>query len=148
MQINIESLNKEVFKIALNEEIERQSFNQKMIKNQISEGIRFDGDEELVEELDRLKKSFNDIILFVSYKSIFDITDEEFMFLERMIKNQTCISNSRLEDWAPDGKLANYFKLRSKGDFENNRLKMIKYDEDIKECMKQLSKILDIEFED
>ena len=29
MQINIESLNKEVFKIALNEEIERQSFNQK-----------------------------------------------------------------------------------------------------------------------
>ena len=154
MILNIETLDKKVFNIALQEEIERQTMNQKMVKSQIEDGYRFDGDAEVIEEIDRLKESFKK--MKHKRKSTFEISDEEFMFLERLTKNQTIISNSRIKDWTPNGSLARYFKI---GYFENNkdaneetweetRLKMIQYDVDLKNCMKELSNILGINYDE
>lgn len=149
--INIETLNKKIFKLALQEESERQTITQNMIKSQIEDGVRFDGDEDVVLEIDRLKESFNKISR--KRKSVFEISDEEFMFLERMIKNQTITSNSRLDAWGEDGEMTNYFKsqyfMRNKDateeKFEECRSKIIKCDIDLKECMKELLKILDVD---
>ena len=66
MKIDISKLNKESFISVLKEEIERQTENQRMIKSQIERNLRFDGDEELVKELDRLKSSFNAMITQLS----------------------------------------------------------------------------------
>lgn len=108
--INIETLNKKIFKLALQEESERQTMTQNMIKSQIEDGVRFDGDEDAIAEIDRLKESFEKISR--KRKSVFEISDEEFMFLERMIKNQTITSNRRLNDWSEDGEMTNYFKAQ------------------------------------
>lgn len=59
--INIETLNKKIFKLALQEESERQTMTQNMIKSQIEDGVRFDGDEDAIAEIDRLKESFEKI---------------------------------------------------------------------------------------
>ena len=90
MKIDISKLNKESFISVLKEEIERQTENQRMIKSQIERNSRFDGDEEIVKELDRLKASFNVMITQLSEQneSILDITDEDVKFFERMIHNQ------------------------------------------------------------
>ena len=152
MKINIETLNKKVFKIALEEESERQTMNQNMVKAQIKRGTRFDGDEDFIKEIDRLKESFKKISR--KRNPIFEISDEEFKFLERLTKNQTIISNSRLKDWEPDGMMTKYFKSRyfeenknaTEEKFEECKLKMIQYDLDLKECMKELAKILDIDY--
>lgn len=152
MELNIESLDRKVFKIALDEESERQTMNQNMIKSQIKRDVRFDGDEDFVKEIDRLKISFKRLKL--KRKSFFEISDEEFKFLERMTKNQTIISNSRIKDWAPNGSMTTHFKERyfednknaTEEDFEKARLDIIKYDEDLKTCMKQLAEILGVEY--
>lgn len=152
MEINIETLNKKVFKIALQEEIERQTMNQNMIKAQINRGTRFDGDEDTIAEIDRLKTSFE--LMLCRSKNIFDISDEEFMFLERLTKNQTIISNSRIKDWDINGSMticlkSKYFeehKDATEERFEKCRLDIIKYDEDLKECMKGLANILGVEY--
>ena len=151
--INIETLDKKVFKIALEEESERQTMNQNMVKSQIKHGTRFDGDEELISELDRLKESFKKISR--KRNPIFEISDEEFMFLDRMIKNQTVISNGRITDWGDNGYMTNYFKTQyfiqnknaTEEKFEECRLKMVQYDLDLKECMKELSKIIGVDYD-
>ena len=154
MKINIETLDKKVFKIALEEESERQTMTQNMVKSQIERGTtRFDGDEELILELDRLKESFKKISR--KRNPIFEISDEEFKFLDRMIKNQTVISNSRINDWGDNGSMTYYFKTQyfiqnknaTEEEFEECRLKMIQYDLDLKECMKELSKIIGVDYD-
>ena len=55
MVINIKTLDRKVFRIALNEESERQTMNQNMLKSQIKQGTRFDGDEDVISEIDRLQ---------------------------------------------------------------------------------------------
>ena len=137
MKINIDTLDKKVLKIALEEEIERQSINREIIKSQINCGIRFDGDENLILELNRLELSFKKISR--KRKPIFEISDEELMFLERMIKNQMCISNSRINDWKT------YFKQNKDILEEKEQLELIRYDENILNCMKELTKILNHE---
>ena len=152
MEINIETLDKKIFKIALEEESERQTMNQNMVKAQIKRGTRFDGDEDFIKEVDRLKKSFKKISC--KRKPIFEISDEEFKFLERLTKNQTIISNSRIKDWEPGGLMTKYFKSRyfeenknaTEETFNETRLKIIQYDKDLKTCMKELSNILGIEY--
>ena len=62
MVINIKTLDRKVFRIALNEESERQTMNQNMLKSQIKQGTRFDGDEDVISEIDRLKESFKKIV--------------------------------------------------------------------------------------
>lgn len=121
MEINIETLNKKVFKIALDEECERQTMNQNMVKAQIKRGTRFDGDEDVISEIDRLKESFKKISR--KRKDIIEISDEEFKFLERLVENQTIISNSRIQDWIPDGVMAKHFKARY---FEENKMQQKK----------------------
>ena len=153
MKINIETLDKKVFKIALEEESERQTMNQNMVKAQIKRGTRFDGDEDMISEIDKLKESFKKISR--KRNSIFEISDEEFKFLERLVKNQTIISNSRIQDWAPDSIMTKHFKSRyfeenknaTEEKFEACRLNIIKYDEDLKICMKELSKILGVDYD-
>lgn len=152
MKLNIESLDKKIFKIALCEECERQTMNQSMLKSQIKRDIRFDGDEDVIKEIDRLKESFKKISR--KRKPVFEISDEEFKFLERLTKNQTIISNSRIKDWEPDGIMTKHFKSRyfeenknaTEETFEEARLKIIQYDTDLKTCMKELSVILGIEY--
>ena len=138
MVINIKTLDRKVFRIALNEESERQTMNQNMLKSQIKQGTRFDGDEDVISEIDRLKESFKKISH--KRKDIIEISDEEFKFLKRLVKNQTIISNSRIQDWIPDGVNATEEK------FEACRLDIIKYDEDLKICMQELANILGIEY--
>lgn len=153
MKIDISTLNKESFISVLEEEIERQTENQRMIKRQIERNSRFDGDEELVKELDRLKLSFNMIIqLLKQNKSILEITDEDVKFFERMIRNQICISNSRIKDWQPNGLMrsatrSKYFANPGANDkdFEEVVQYIIQYDVDLKECVNELSKIISVE---
>jgi hypothetical protein len=152
MEINIKTLDRKVFRIALNEESERQTMNQNMVKSQIKRGTRFDGDEDFISEIDRLKESFKKISH--KRKDIIEISDEEFKFLERLVKNQTIISNSRIQDWIPDGVMVKHFKARyfeenknaTEEKFEACRLDIIKYDEDLKICMQELANILGIEY--
>lgn len=152
MEINIKTLNRKVFRIALDEESERQTMNQNMVKSQIKRGTRFDGDEDFISEIDRLKESFKKISR--KRKDIIEISDEEFKFLERLVKNQTIISNSRIQDWIPDGVMVKHFKARyfeenknaTEEKFEACRLDIIKYDEDLKICMQELANILGIEY--
>ena len=152
MEINIKTLNRKVFRIALDEESERQTMNQNMVKSQIKRGTRFDGDEDVISEIDRLKESFKKISR--KRKDIIEISDEEFKFLERLVKNQTIISNSRIQDWIPDGIMTKHFKARyfeenknaTEEKFEACRLDIIKYDEDLKTCMQELANILGIEY--
>lgn len=152
MEINIKTLNRKVFRIALNEESERQTMTQNMVKSQIKRGTRFDGDEDFISEIDRLKESFKKISH--KRKDIIEISDEEFKFLERLVKNQTIISNSRIQDWIPDGVMTKHFKARyfeenknaTEEKFEACRLDIIKYDEDLKICMQELANILGIEY--
>jgi hypothetical protein len=152
MELNIETLDKKVFKIALIEECERQTMNQNMVKAQIKRGVRFDGDEDVIKEIDRLKESFKKMSR--KRKPVFEISDEEFEFLKRLTKNQTIISNSRIKDWGPDGLMTKHFKSRYFGEnknateetFEETRLEIIQYDLDLKICMKELSAILGIEY--
>ena len=152
MEINIKTLNRKVFRIALDEESERQTMNQNMLKSQIERGIRFDGDEDVISEIDRLKESFKKISR--KRKDIIEISDEEFKFLERLVENQTIISNSRIQDWIPDGVMTKHFKARyfeenknaTEEKFEACRLDIIKYDEDLKICMQELANILGIEY--
>ena len=152
MEINIKTLNRKVFRIALDEESERQTMNQNMLKSQIKRGTRFDGDEDVISEIDRLKESFKKISR--KRKDIIEISDEEFKFLERLVKNQTIISNSRIQDWIPDGIMTKHFKARyfeenknaTEEKFEACRLDIIKYDEDLKICMQELANILGIEY--
>lgn len=156
MKIDISTLNKESFISVLGEEVERQTVNKKMIERQIERNSRFDGDEELVKELDRLKSSFNMMIIQLSEqdKSILEITDEDVKFLERMIRNQICVSDSRIEDWMPNGWLRNatrskYFVMHpyaNDEDFEEAMQDIIRYDVDLKECMKELAKIINVEY--
>ena len=63
MEINIKTLNRKVFRIALNEESERQTMNQNMVKSQIKRGTRFDGDEDVISEIDRLKESLRKYLI-------------------------------------------------------------------------------------
>ena len=152
MKIDISKLNKESFISVLKEEIERQTENQRMIKNQIERNSRFDGDEEIVKELDRLKASFNAMITQLSEQndSILEITDEDVKFFERMIHNQIYISDSRIEDWQPNGSMRNYIRAKyfaenadaNEEDFEEIVQGIIQYDIDLKECVNELSKIL------
>ena len=152
MEINIKTLDRKVFRIALDEESERQTMNQNMVKSQIKRGTRFDGDEDFISEIDRLKESFKKISH--KRKDIIEISDEEFKFLERLVKNQTIISNSRIQDWIPDGVMVKHFKARyfeenknaTEEKFEACRLDIIKYDEDLKTCMQELANILGIEY--
>ena len=152
MEINIKTLDRKVFRIALTEESERQTMNQNMVKSQIKRGTRFDGDEDVISEIDRLKESFKKISH--KRKDIIEISDEEFKFLERLVKNQTIISNSRIQDWIPDGVMTKHFKARyfeenknaTEEKFEACRLDIIKYDEDLKICMQELANILGIEY--
>lgn len=152
MEINIKTLDRKVFRIALDEESERQTMNQNMVKSQIKRGTRFDGDEDFISEIDRLKESFKKISH--KRKDIIEISDEEFKFLERLVKNQTIISNSRIQDWVPDGVMVKHFKSRyfeenknaTEEKFEACRLDIIKYDEDLKICMQELANILGIEY--
>lgn len=152
MELNIKTLDKKVFRIALDEESERQAMKQNMIKAQIKRGTRVDGDEDFIKEVDRLKESFKKMSR--KRKSIFEISDEEFKFLERLTKNQTFISNSRIKDWEPDGIMTKHFKSRyfeenknaTEEMFDETRLKIIQYDKDLKTCMKELSSILGIEY--
>ena len=155
MKIDISTLNKVSFITVLGEEIERQTVNKKMIERQIERNSRFDGDEELVKELDRLKSSFNMMIIQISEqnKSILEITDEDVKFLERMIRNQICISDSRIEDWGSNGRLrsairSKYFAMlpyANDKDFEEVMQDIIQYDVDLKECVNELSKIINVE---
>lgn len=152
MKIDISKLNKESFISVLKEEIERQTENQRMIKSQIERNSRFDGDEEIVEELDRLKSSFNTMITQLSEQndSILDITDEDVKFFERMIHNQIYISDSRIEDWQPNGSVRNYIRSKyfaeninaNDKDFEEAVKDIIQYDVNLKECVNELSKII------
>ena len=152
MKIDISKLNKESFISVLKEEIERQTENQRMIKSQIERNSRFDGDEEIVKELDRLKVSFNAMITQLSEQndSILDITNEDVKFFERMIHNQIYISDSRIEDWQPNGSMRNYIRAKyfaenadaNEEDFEEIVQGIIQYDIDLKECVNELSKIL------
>lgn len=152
MKIDISKLNKESFISVLKEEIERQTENQRMIKSQIERNSRFDGDEEIVEELDRLKSSFNVMITQLSEQndSILDITDEDVKFFERMIHNQIYISDSRIEDWQPNGSVRNYIRSKyfaenvnaNDKDFEEAVKDIIQYDVDLKECVNELAKLL------
>lgn len=152
MKIDISKLNKESFISVLKEEIERQTENQRMIKNQIERNSRFDGDEEIVKELDRLKASFNTMITQLSEQndSILDITDEDVKFFERMIHNQIYISDSRIEDWQPNGSVRNYIRSKyfaentdaNDEDFEEAVKDIIQYDVDLKECVNELAKLL------
>lgn len=152
MKIDISTLNKESFISVLKEEIERQTENQRMIKSQIERNSRFDGDEEIVKELDRLKVSFNAMITQLSEQndSILDITDEDVKFFERMIHNQIYISDSRIEDWQLNGSVRNYIRSKyfaeninaNEEDFEEIVQGIIQYDIDLKECVNELSKIL------
>ena len=152
MKIDISKLNKESFISVLKEEIERQTENQRMIKNQIERNSRFDGDEEIVKELDRLKASFNVMITQLSEQndSILDITDEDVKFFERMIHNQIYISDSRIEDWQPNGSVRNYIRSKyfaeninaNDKDFEEAVKDIIQYDVNLKECVNELSKII------
>lgn len=152
MKIDISKLNKESFISVLKEEIECQTENQRMIKSQIECNLRFDGDEELVEELDRLKSSFNAMISQLSEQndSILEITDEDVKFFERMIHNQIYISDSRIEDLQPNGSMRNYIRAKyfaenadaNEEDFEEIVQGIIQYDIDLKECVNELSKIL------
>lgn len=152
MEINIKTLDRKVFRIALDEESERQTMNQNMLKSQIKHGTRFDGDEDVISEIDRLKESFKKISQ--KRKDIIEISDEEFKFLKRLVKNQTIISNSRIQDWIPDGVMVKHFKARyfeenknaTEEKFEACRLDIIKYDEDLKICMQELANILGIEY--
>jgi hypothetical protein len=152
MEINIKTLDRKVFRIALNEESERQTMNKNMVKSQIKRGTRFDGDEDFISEIDRLKESFRKISR--KRKDIIEISDEEFKFLERLVENQTIISNSRIQDWIPDGVMVKHFKARyfeenknaTEEKFEACRLDIIKYDEDLKTCMQELANILGIEY--
>ena len=152
MEINIKTLDRKVFRIALDEESERQTMNQNMLKSQIERGTRFDGDEDVISEIDRLKESFKKISR--KRKDIIEISDEEFKFLERLVENQTIISNSRIQDWIPDGIMTKHFKARyfeenkdaTEEKFEACRLDIIKYDEDLKTCMQELANILGIEY--
>ena len=152
MVINIKTLDRKVFRIALNEESERQTMNQNMLKSQIKHGTRFDGDEDVISEIDRLKESFKKISQ--KRKDIIEISDEEFKFLKRLVKNQTIISNNRIQDWIPDGVMVKHFKARyfeenknaTEEKFEACRLDIIKYDEDLKICMQELANILGIEY--
>lgn len=152
MKIDISKLNKESFISVLKEEIERQTENQRMIKSQIERNSRFDGDEEIVEELDRLKSSFNTMITQLSEQndSILDITDEDVKFFERMNHNQIYISDSRIEDWQPNGSVRNYIRSKyfaeninaNDKDFEEAVKDIIQYDVNLKECVNELSKII------
>ena len=152
MKIDISKLNKKSFISVLKEEIEGQTENQRMIKSQIERNLRFDGDEELFKELDRLKSSFNAMITQLSEQndSILEITDEDVKFFERMIRNQICISDSRIEDWQPNGSMRNYIRAKyfaenadaNEEDFEEIVQGIIQYDIDLKECVNELSKIL------
>lgn len=152
MKIDISTLNKESFISVLKEEIEGQTENQRMIKSQIERNLRFDGDEELVKELDRLKSSFTAMITQLSEQndSILEITDEDVKFFERMIRNQIYISDSRIEDWQPNGSMRNYIRAKyfaenadaNEEDFEEIVQGIIQYDIDLKECVNELSKIL------
>jgi hypothetical protein len=152
MEINIKTLDRKVFRIALDEESERQTMHQNMVKSQIKRGTRFDGDEDFISEIDRLKESFKKISR--KRKDIIEISDEEFKFLERLVKNQTIISNGRIQDWIPDGVMVKHFKARyfeenknaTEEKFEACRLDIIKYDEDLKICMQELANILGIEY--
>ena len=56
-----------------------------------------------------------------------------------MIKNQMCISNSRINDWKT------YFKQNKDILEEKEQLELIRYDENILNCMKELTKILNHE---
>ena len=155
MKIDISTLNKKSFIIVLEDEIERQTLWQKMIKRQIECNSRFDGDEELVKEIDRLKSSFNIMIIQLSKqnKSILEITDEDVKFFERMIRNQIDISDSRIKDWEPNGSLRNYWRSNyfaknpnaNDKDFEEVMQKIIQYDIDLKECVKELAKIINVD---
>lgn len=153
MELNIETLDKKIFKIALNEECERQTMNQNMVKAQIKRGTRFDGDEDFIKEVDRLKESFKKMSR--KRKPIFEISDEEFKFLERLTENQTIISNSRIKDWEPDGPMTKYFKGRyleenknaTEETFNKTRLEIIQYDKNLKTCMKELANIIGIEYD-
>lgn len=154
MKIDISTLNKVSFISVLEEEIERQTENQRMIKRQIERNSRFDGDEELVKEIDRLKSSFNIIIQLLNQnKSILEITDEDVKFFERMIRNQICISDSRIKDWQPNGLMrsatrSKYFgqnPIANDEDFEEAVQHIIQYDVDLKECVNELTKIINVE---
>ena len=152
MKIDISTLNKKSFISVLKEEVERQTENQKMIKRQIEHNSRFDGDEELVKELDRLKSSFNIMITQLSSQneSTLEITDEDVKFFERMIRNQICISDSRIKDWQPNGSMRNYMRSKyfaeninaNDKDFEETVQGIIQYDVNLKECVNELAKIL------
>lgn len=152
MKIDISKLNKESFISVLKEEIERQTENQRMIKSQIERNSRFDGDEEIVKELDRLKASFNAMITQLSNQneSILDITDEDVKFFERMIHNQIYISDSRIKDLQPNGSVKNYIRSKyfaeninaNDKDFEEAVKDIIQYDVNLKECVNELAKLL------
>ena len=152
MKIDISKLNKESFISVLKEEIERQTENQRMIKSQIERNSRFDGDEEIVEELDRLRSSFNTMITQLSEQneSILEITDEDVKFFERMIHNQIYISDSRIKDLQPNGSVRNYIRSKyfaenvnaNDKDFEEAVKDIIQYDVNLKECVNELAKLL------
>jgi len=152
MKIDISTLNRTILNIALQEEIDRQILNQNLIKRQIRDGDRFDGDEDLIAEIDRLKVSFG--ILQIRQKPVFDITNEELIFLEKMIANQTIASNGRLAEWSVNGSMTNFLKKKyfnenpnaNEETFEKVRLDMVKYDLDLKECMKELANIINVDY--
>ena len=82
--------------------------------------------------------------------SILEITDEDVKFFERMIHNQIYISDSRIEDWQPNGSVRNYIRSKyfaentdaNDEDFEEMMHDIIQYDVDLKECVNKLAKIL------
>lgn len=149
-KINITQLDKQCFKRIMKEELERDEFTIKMVKNQIDRGNTYDKPEEFQQMYETLlgkQKKFLSILAMLpkGLKEV-DVNEKELEYFDLLVNNQICISQSRLKDWKEGGCLYNAFKLRcEKENFEKGLIEIRKYDTDNIECANNIAEQLNIE---
>jgi hypothetical protein len=155
MKINIESLNRKAFKIALTECIERDTVTKNMFKSQIADGDTYgdpEGFDETYQKYIRMEEYFMELIKKVRRNNFIDIIDEEMEFIAHLIADQIHISNERIKDWEPTGNLYSFFKnqylvVNPDGDikeFDKCADSMIQYDKDLLELCAKLKELINI----
>lgn len=155
MVIDINTLNKEVFKRILEEENERDEITRGMYKRQIESGQTYGKPKEFQDAYDLLvgkKKYFEFVIALIPKTNKINVSKEELEYFKLLTNNQKYISNLRLKDWEkPNGNLYSNFHMQcvaiqgqSEEQFDNAWKEIIAYDNENIECCNFLENLLNI----
>ena len=153
MKIDITSLNRKVFKIALKECVDRDKWAKNQFKEQIEDDETYgdpEGFKETYQKYLNMEVYFNELIKKIRRNKFIEISDEQIEYMNHMIEDQLYISKERINDWQSNGKMYAIFKSRfieenpkkNIKEFENCVKEIIKYDEDLIIFCNKFSKLL------